>query len=92
MKESSKFYPVVDTEARDERNIPEIKALPFNFRNAGIKATDRIEPSWIFEALQAILDWVEASLEDDGKISGSEVFNLVMQLFAIIGQLLAGKR
>lgn len=53
---------------------------------------NRIEVSWLLEALAVIIAQVQAALADDGKISGAEAWQIGMTLLNLVWQLLSGKR
>lgn len=53
---------------------------------------NRIEVSWLVQALMTVLAQVQEALADDGKISAGEAWSIAMTLLNLVWELLSGKR
>jgi len=71
-----------DVTTAEPKPVPMMYAIPQN----------RIEVSWLVQALMTVLAQVQEALSDDGKISAGEAWSIAMTLLNLVWELLSGKR
>jgi len=94
----NKYYPIssrktegdiakkiaLENPGRDERMATPLDEIPVY--------DNKVEAGWYAQALMVIITGIQEALDDDGKISLSEAFNIVLSLLELVPQLLTGKR